>query len=423
MILDELRLHRTIMCIDLKSFYASVECALLGLDPFKTPLVVADHERGGGSIVLAVSPYLKKFGVPGRCRIYELPTNIKIIFQKPRMEKYLEYSTKIVEIYLRFVSEEDMYVYSIDEVFLDLTEYMNFYKKTDVQIAKMIMNEIYKETKVYSTCGIGPNMLIAKLALDIESKHSPDFIAKWDYDDLPQRLWPISPLSEMWGIGRNMEAHLNKMGMHTIGDIAQSDVKRLKRKFGIIGEELYYHTHGIDLSRIQDKNKIKPISKSYGTGQTLFRDYYPPDVYQIIIELIDDVARRLRISKKRAKTIHFGIGYSKDAGGGFSRQITLDEPTASESEIYKACLHLFNTYYEKEPIRRVHVSVSHLVTQPEMQLNLFEDIERVIKEADVFSAIDEIKYKYGKNAVNRASSELKASTIKARNDMIGGHRA
>jgi DNA polymerase V len=266
-------------------------------------------------------------------------------------------------------------------------------------------------------------MLIAKLALDIESKHSPDFIAKWDYDDLPQRLWPISPLSEMWGIGRNMEAHLNKMGMHTIGDIAQSDVKRLKRKFGIIGEELYYHTHGIDLSRIQDKNKIKPISKSYGTGQTLFRDYYPPDVYQIIIELIDDVARRLRISKKRAKTIHFGIGYSKDAGGGFSRQITLDEPPASESEIYKACLHLFNTYYDKEPIRRVHVSVSHLVTQPEMQLNLFEDIERVIKEADVFSAIDEIKYKYGKNAVNRASSELKASTIKARNDMIGGHRA
>ena len=284
--MDELRLHRTIMCIDLKSFYASVECALLGLDPFKTPLVVADHERGGGSIVLAVSPYLKKFGVPGRCRIYELPTNIKIIFQKPRMEKYLEYSTKIVEIYLRFVSEEDMYVYSIDEVFLDLTEYMNFYKKTDVQIAKMIMNEIYKETKVYSTCGIGPNMLIAKLALDIESKHSPDFIAKWDYDDLPQRLWPISPLSEMWGIGRNMEAHLNKMGMHTIGDIAQSDVKRLKRKFGIIGEELYYHTHGIDLSRIQDKNKIKPISKSYGTGQTLFRDYYPPDVYQIIIDVV-----------------------------------------------------------------------------------------------------------------------------------------
>jgi len=421
--LDELRMHRTIMCIDLKSFYASVECALLGLDPFKTPLVVADHSRGGGSIVLAVSPYLKKFGVPGRCRIFELPTNIKIIFQKPRMEKYLEYSTKIVEIYMRFVSEEDLYVYSIDEVFLDLTNYMNFYKKTDVQIAKMIMDEIYKETKVYSTCGIGPNMLMAKLALDIESKHSPDFIAKWEYEDLPKKLWKVTPLSEMWGIGRNMEAHLNKMGMFKIGDIANSDVKRLKRKFGIIGEELYYHTHGIDSSLIQDKNKIKPIAKSYGTGQTLFRDYFPPDIYQIILELVDDVSRRLRISKKRAKTIHFGIGYSKESGGGFSRQFSLDQPTSSESEIYKACLHLFNEYYEREPIRRVHVSVTNLVEQPEMQINLFEDINQAIKEAEVFSAIDEIKFKYGKNAVNRASSELKASTVKARNDMIGGHNA
>lgn len=421
--MDELRLHRTIMCIDLKSFYASVECALLGLDPFKTPLVVADHSRGGGSIVLAVSPYLKKFGVPGRCRIYELPTNIKIIFQKPRMEKYLEYSTKIVEIYMRFVSEEDMYVYSIDEVFLDMTEYMNFYKKTDVQIAKMIMDEIYKETKVYSTCGIGPNMLMAKLALDIESKHSPDFIAKWEYDDLPEKLWKVTPLSEMWGIGHNMEAHLNKMGMYKIGDIANCDVRRLKRKFGIIGEELYYHTHGIDSSLIQDKNNIKPIAKSYGTGQTLFHDYYPPDVYQIIIELVDDVSRRLRLSKKKAKTIHFGIGYSKDSGGGFSRQLSLDQPTSSESEIYKVCLHLFNEYYEREPIRRVHVSVTNLVDQPEMQINLFEDINRAVKEAEVFSAIDEIKFKFGKNAVNRASSELKASTVKARNDMIGGHHA
>lgn len=421
--MDELRLHKTIMCIDLKSFYASVECALLGLDPFKTPLVVADHSRGGGSIVLAVSPYLKKFGVPGRCRIFELPTNIKIIFQKPRMEKYLEYSTKIVEIYLRFVSEEDMYVYSIDEVFLDLTEYMNFYKKTDVQIAKMIMDEIYKETKVYSTCGIGPNMLMAKLALDIESKHSPDFIAKWDYEDLPEKLWKVTPLSEMWGIGRNMEAHLNKMGMYKIGDIANSDVKRLKRKFGVIGEELYYHTHGIDSSLIQDKNNIKPIAKSYGTGQTLFHDYYPPDIYQIIIELVDDVSRRLRLSKKKAKTIHFGIGYSKDSGGGFSRQLSLDQPTSSETEIYKVCLHLFNEYYEREPIRRVHVSVTNLVDQQEIQVNLFEDVNRVVKEAEVFSTIDEIKFKFGKNAVNRASSELKSSTVKARNDMIGGHHA
>ena len=421
--MDGMKLNRTIMCIDLKSFYASVECSLLGLDPFKTPLVVADYSRGGGSIVLAVSPYLKKFGVPSRCRIFELPTNIKIIFQKPRMEKYLEYSTKIVEIYMRYVSEEDLYVYSVDEVFLDFTNYMSYYQKTDLEIAKMIMADIYKETKVYSTCGIGPNMLMAKLALDIESKHAPDFIAKWDYENLAEKLWNVAPLSEIWGIGRNMEAHLNKMGLFKIGDIARYDVAKLKRRFGIIGEELYYHTHGIDSSLIQDKNKIKPIAKSYGTGQTLFRDYFPPDVYQIIIELVDDVSRRLRLSHKQAKTVHFGIGYSKDSGGGFSRQFSLAQPTASEAEIYKACLHLFNEHYEREPIRRVHVSVTNLVEQPEIQMNLFESVDAIIKEAEVFSAIDEIKFKFGKNSVNRASSELKASNVKARNDMIGGHHA
>ncbi|MBN2504969.1 MAG: Y-family DNA polymerase, partial [Bacilli bacterium] len=353
--MEEYRLRKNIICIDLKSFYASVECSLLGLDPYKTPLVVADHSRGGGSIVLAVTPYLKKLGVPNRCRIYELPKNVKIIFQKPRMEKYLEYSTKIIEIYLRYISEDDMYVYSVDEVFLDLTSYLDYYKMTDVEIAKKIMDTIYQETGVYSSCGIGPNMLIAKLALDLESKSVKDFIAKWNYENLPEKLWPITPLSKMWGIGRNLEARLNKMRLYKVGDIANTDVKRLKRAFGIIGEELYYHTHGIDMSLIQDKLKLKPVSKSYGTGQTLFRDYYKPEIFQIVLEMIDDVCRRLRITRKQAQTIHFGIGYSKDTGGGFARQITLGKPTSSESTVYQTCLKLFEDNYEGMPIRRVHV--------------------------------------------------------------------
>ncbi|MFA6649132.1 MAG: excinuclease ABC subunit A, partial [Candidatus Izemoplasmatales bacterium] len=204
--MEEYQIHRNILCIDLKSFYASVECALLGLDPFTTPLVVADLSRGGGSIILAVSPYLKQFGIPGRLRIFELPKNMKIIFQKPRMEKYLEYSTKIVEIYMRFVAEEDLYVYSIDEVFMDFTEYKKIYQKTDIEIAKMILKAIYDETKITATCGIGPNMLLAKLALDIESKKAPDFIAEWTYDNFKEKLWQVTPLSEMWGIGHNTEA-------------------------------------------------------------------------------------------------------------------------------------------------------------------------------------------------------------------------
>ncbi len=421
--MEEYKLHKNIICIDLKSFYASVECSLLGLDPFKTPLVVADHSRGGGSIVLAVTPYLKKLGVPSRCRIYELPKNVKIIFQKPRMEKYLEYSTKIIEIYLRYISEDDLYVYSVDEVFMDFTTYLDYYKKTDLEIAKIIMDAIYKDTKVYSSCGIGPNMLIAKLALDIGSKNTRDFIAKWNYDDLPEKLWPVTPLSKMWGIGRNMEAHLNGMGLYKIGDIANTDVKRLKKKFGILGEELYYHTHGIDMSLIQDKLNVKPLSKSYGAGQVLFKDYYKPEIFQIVMEMVDDVCRRLRISRKQAKTVHFGIGYSKDAGGGFARQLSLDKPTMNESVIYRACLKLFEEHYDNLPIRRVNVAVTNLTDKQDYQFSLFEDVEQIIKEQQVFSAIDDIKFRYGKNSVNRASSELESSTIKARNDMIGGHHA
>ena len=421
--MDEYRLHKQIMCIDLKSFFASVECSLLGLDPFTTPLVVADKSRGGGSIVLAVTPYLKKLGVPSRCRVFELPQNVGIIYQKPRMEKYLEYSTKIVEIYLRFVSEEDMYVYSIDEVFMDFTQYIEYYKTDIVSLAKKIIQTIYEETKVYSTVGIGPNMLMAKLALDLESKRAPDFIAKWDYEDLPTKLWPVKPLSEMWGIGRNMEVRLNQMGFYQIGDIANAKVERLKKKFGIIGEELYYHTHGIDMSILQHKDRVRPVSKSYGIGQTLFHDYYQPEIYQIIIEMVDDVARRLRGSQKTARTIHFGIGYSKDTGGGFSRQLTLPQPVQNESAIYQACLYLFHEYYDGEPIRRVHVSVTGLQPKQEYQFSLFENVEEVIKEQQLFAAIDEVKYRFGKNAVNRASSETDASTIKARNDMIGGHHA
>lgn len=421
--MEEYKLHKNILCIDLKSFYASVECALSGLDPFKTPLVVADKERGGGSIVLAVSPYLKTFGVPNRCRVYELPKTIDIIYRKPRMEKYLEYSTKIVEIYLRFVSEDDIYVYSVDEVFIDLTEYLNYYKSTDYDFAKKILQTIYDETKLYATCGIGPNMLLAKLALDIESKHSPDFIAKWEYEDLPNKLWPVTPLSKMWGIGRNMERSLNSLGIYKIGDLAKYDVQKLKKKFGIIGEELYYHSHGVDMSLIQEKMHIKPTSKSYGIGQTLFQDYYKPDIYQIIREMVDDVCRRLRLGKRLAGTVHFGLGYSKDVGGGFSRQMKLDAPTQNESHVYKACLHLMDKFYDNSPIRVVRIAVTNFVEKKGYQTNLFEDVNAVVKEQAVFSAIDEIKDRFGKNAVNRASSELKSSTIKARNDMIGGHHA
>lgn len=419
--MEKYRLYRNILCIDLKSFYASVECALLGLDPFKTPLVVADKSRGEGSIVLAVSPYLKNLGLPSRCRIYELPTDTKIIFRKPQMKAYLEYSVKIIEIYLSFISEEDLFIYSIDEAFLDLTEYISYYNKSDYEIAQMILAKIYEETKIFATCGIGKNMLMAKLALDLESKNAPNFIAKWTYEDIKTKLWPTSPLSKMWGIGKRLELRLNRLGLAKIGDIANYNLDILKRNFGIIGEELYYHSHGIDMSMIQEKQNRKIKQRSLGSGQTLFFDYFPPMIFLIIREMADDISHRLRKMNITAKTIYLSIGYSKTVGGGFSKQFTLDYPTSSSSTIYDYLIYLFHKHYEDEPIRRVSVAVTNLTKQNFYQFSLFED-ENILKNEHLLGqTIDEIKQKYGKNSINRAQTELEGSTLKSRNEMIGGH--
>ena len=421
--MEEFKIHRNIICIDLKSFYASVECALRGLNPFTTPLVVADRTRSNGSVVLAVTPYLKLRGVKGVCRVYELPDDPSIIFAKPRMSKYLEYSTKILEIYLKYVSFEDMHIYSVDEVFLDLTSYLSYYQKTEEEIAEMILRDILLTTKIPATCGIGPNMLISKLALDLESKKSPSFIAKWDYDDIPKKLWPVTPISKMWGIGTNMERNLNRLGIHKIGDLANYSLDKLVKFYGIMGAELYYHSHGIDMSIISEKLVYKPVSKSYGMSQMLFRDYDGDDVPQIILEMTDEVTKRLRQGNKKAYTINLGISYSREARGGFNRQLTLTFPTNNEAEIYNSCMELFDTYYDDSPIRRVSIRTTNLVEEHYVQLNLFKDMNKVIKDHKIQSSLDSIKFRYGKSTVLRASSLLSSSTIKARNTMVGGHNA
>lgn len=422
--MEEYRLHRNILCIDLKSFYASVECALRGLNPFTTPLVVADKSRSNGSVVLAVTPYLKRRGVKSRCRVFELPEDPRIIFAKPRMSKYLEVSTQILEIYLKYVSFEDIHVYSVDEVFLDLTTYLNYYQKTDEEMAAIILEDILKTTKIPATCGIGPNMLLSKIALDVESKKSPTFIAKWGYEDVETKLWNISPLSEMWGIGTNMERNLNRLGLYKIGDIANYPLEKLQKFWGIMGEELYHHAHGIDMSMINEKLVYKPVGKSYGMGQTLYHDYDGDSVVQIILEMVDEVTRRLRGGDKKAYTINLGISYSRDTGGGgFNRQTTLPFPTNNESEIFNACMMLFDEYYDDSPIRKVTIRVTNLVEEYYVQLNLFKDMNKVIKDHKLHTSLDNIKHIHGKNAVLRASSLKEESTIKARNTMVGGHNA
>ncbi len=411
---------RNIMCIDLKSFFASCECIERGLDPFKVPLVVANPKQGNGAITLAVTPYLKKQGVASRSRLYDIPSNIKYTIVPPRMKLYIEKSKKVVSIYLDYVADSDLHIYSIDECFLDVTDYLKLYKKSDYELALEILNKIQEKTGLTATCGIGPNLLLAKVAMDIEAKEFKNGIAKWTYDDVPTKLWNISPLSKMWGIGKRMEKNLNNLNIYTIGDLAKYNPNKLKDKFGVMGLELWNHANGIDTSKIADY-KVQAKDKSYSHSQVLFKDYNETNVRLIISEMVEVLAARLRANKKQTTVISLGISYSKEINSGFYHSLKLDAPSDSTKEIDKYCNIIFDRYYNYLPIRKVSISCGGLVNKKGVQLNLFEKYSDIQKEDKINETIDEIKNKFGKNSIIKASNLLEDSTAIERNTKIGGH--
>ncbi len=410
--------ERNILCIDLKSFFASVECVERNLDPFTTPLIVADPSRKGGAITLAVTPYMKTLGVPSRGRVFEIPKNIKYITAPPRMSLYVKKSKEVINCFLDFISKEDMHVYSIDEAFLDVTDYLKLYKMDDVTLAKTIMARIKEKTGLTSTCGIGPNLLLAKVALDIESKHSPDFIAKWTYEDVKTKLWNITPLDEMWGIGSKTMKKLNDLGIYKVGDINKYSKDFYKKRFGVLGEELYLHANGIDNSNIKD-DKYEIKNKSYGLSQILYKDYTPEEAILIIKEMCETICKRLRNNKKVCGVVSFGIGYSRSVGGGFYHSKKLSESTDNENVIFNVCKSIYDSYIEEEPIRKVSISLGKITDNNYVQLNLFEEVNETINEIPI--VVDEINKKFGDNAILKASSLLNYSTIKMRNKKMGGH--
>ena len=410
--------ERNILCIDLKSFFASVECVERNLDPFTTPLIVADPSRKGGAITLAVTPYMKTLGVPSRGRVFEIPKNIKYITAPPRMSLYVKKSKEVINCFLDFISKEDMHVYSIDEAFLDVTDYLKLYKMDDVTLAKTIMARIKEKTGLTSTCGIGPNLLLAKVALDIESKHSPDFIAKWTYEDVKTKLWNITPLDEMWGIGSKTMKKLNDLGIYKGGDINKYSKDFYKKRFGVLGEELYLHANGIDNSNIKD-DKYEIKNKSYGLSQILYKDYTPEEAILIIKEMCETICKRLRNNKKVCGVVGFGIGYSRSVGGGFYHSKKLSESTDNENVIFSVCKSIYDSYIEEEPIRKVSISLGKITDNNYVQLNLFEEVNETINEIPI--VVDEINKKFGDNAILKASSLLNYSTIKMRNKKMGGH--
>lgn len=410
---------RNIICIDLKSFFASCECVERKLNPFKTPLIVADPKRGKGSITLAVTPYLKKLGVKSRGRVYEIPKNIKnIIVASPRMSLYIKKSKEVINIYLDYVSSEDLHVYSIDEVFIDITNYLKMYQKTDLEIAQEILSTIKKKTGLTATCGIGPNLFLAKVAMDTEAKLNESCIAKWSYHDVKNKLWQITPLSKVWGIGLKMEKKLNALGIFKIKDLALFDKSKLIDKFGIMGEELWNHANGIDLAKISEL-KVPPKNKSYSLSQILYKDYNGENVKLIIKEMVSLITLRLRENNKLTSSVYFSINYSKAYGGGFSKNVKLDVPTNLEKDIYDVCFNIFQSFYNGYPIRKVSIALSKLSENRGIQLNLFDNT--IIKKDKLNNTIANIKNKLGKNSILKASSLLTDSTIKIRNEKIGGH--
>lgn len=413
--------ERNIVCIDLKSFFASCECLERQLDPFTTPLVVCNPERHD-SITLAVTPYLKQYGVKGRTRVYQLPKNINIKKVPPRMSLYIKKSKEVIETYLEFVSSNDIHIYSIDEVFLDVTNYLKLYKTDVYSLTLKILNRIKTKNGLTATAGIGPNMLLAKVSMDIEAKHTKDNIAYWKYEDIKTKLWSITPLSKMWGIGSRMEKNLNKLGIHTIKDLALYNKNILKEKFGVIGEELWNHANGIDESTIEDYKK-EAKDKSYSHSQILYKDYNSKNITLIIKEMSKVLARRLRENKKHTSLVALHISYSKSVGGGFSHMNKLETSTDSEEIIEQVCLNLFDRFSEDLPIRKVGITVGRLSDNNSIQLNLFENYEQIKTTNQMNNALDEITNKFGKNSIIPASALLSDSTLIERNKKIGGHNA
>jgi DNA polymerase V len=412
--------RESILCIDLKSFYASCSCIKRGLDPLTTYLAVVGATDRQGSVVLASTPLMKKkYRIKTGSRLFEIPKKKEIHIVNAEMKYYLEMSLEVTRILHRYAAREDIHIYSVDEAFIRVNPVERIFGDK-WSIARNIKKEIFEELGLTVAIGIGENMLLSKLCLDLDAKKTTEGIAEWTYESVPHKLWPITPLSEMWGIGSRTEKTLNRMGIVTVGDLAHYPLELLEKKFGIMGNQLYYHAHGIDKSDLGAPIMLGQIS--FGKSQILLRDY--PDkeeVKHVILEICEEVARRTRSANKAGRTISLGIGYSKESfGGGFNRAKTIDQPTNITMDIYKVCLELFEKFYNGDVVRSIDVRLSNIVDDSELQLSLF-DLEYP-KRSRLGYAMDEIRRKHGPVSLLRAVSYTKAGTALHRSKLIGGHK-
>lgn len=489
------------IAIDLKSFYASVECAERGLDPMTTNLVVADESRTEKTICLAVSPSLKSYGISGRARLFEVIQKVKEVNRQrrnecggfllgesydsnelkadntlavsyiaapPRMARYMEVSTQIYNIYLRYIAPEDIHVYSIDEVFIDATSYLETYKLTARELAVKIIKDVLRETKITATAGIGTNLYLCKVAMDIVAKHIPADengvrIAELDEMSYRRQLWDHRPLTDFWRVGNGYAKKLEQHYMYTMGDIARqslNDEELLYRLFGINAELLIDHAWGWEPCTIADIKSYKPASNSISSGQVLQCPYSFEKSRLIVKEMTDllvlDLVDKGLVTDQivltvgydntgipddyrgEIKTDHYGRKIPKSAHGS----INIDRFTSSTKLITRKVLELYDSIVNKKlMVRRMYVVANHTVPELSIrtednyeQLDLFTDYEKLEKqremekvqlerEKNMQKAVLDIKKKYGKNAILKGMNFEEGATTIARNGQVGGHKA
>ena len=444
---------RTYAAIDLKSFFASVECILRGLDPLKAKLVVADESRTEKTICLAVTPALKAYGIPGRARLFEVNQKVREVqrrtgekieftIAKPQMAKYVEYSTKVYNVYLKYVSAEDIHAYSIDECFLDLTRYLKLYKKTARELVKTIIQDVFTTTGITATGGIGTNLYLCKIAMDVMAKHveaDDDGVRIAELDEMSYRkqLWSHRPITSFWQVGR---------GIYTMGDIARVSVKNpeaLYKLFGVNAEILIDHAWGYEPCTIADIKKAKPRNRSTGEGQVL-QDPYPFDKARLVVrEMVDTVSMTLIAHDLVTNAMVLTVGYDREnVDKGIYRGETvmdvygrmLPKPahgtanigyyTSSQSVMADAVMKLFDRIVDpKLTVRRLNLVAADIVDASHEQYDLFTDVKKQEREKKRLKAELLIKKRFGKNAIVKGMDLQEGATTIERNGQIGGHRA
>lgn len=413
------------LCIDLKSFYASVECVERGLDPLTTNLVVADPERSEKTICLAVSPSMKKLGVRNRCRVFEIPQNLKYIMATPRMQKYIDVSADIYAIYLKYIAKEDIHVYSIDEVFMDVTDYLGMYQMTAEELASHIMEDVLKTTGITATCGIGTNLYLAKVALDISAKHVKGNIAFLNEELYRKTLWNHRPITDFWRVGSGIAKRLERYGIYTMKDIAMAEEETLYHLIGVDAELLIDHAWGKEPTTIADIKAYKPKHNSLTSGQVLSRESTHDEGKLIVKEMTDLLCLELVDKGLVTDSISLQIGFENRLELQPARGTTTLPITTSSA---KTMLPYIEKLYERivpahMGIRRVNMSFNNVIDEAYQQYNLFCDPVELERERKMQRAMIDIKKKFGKNAILKGMNLEEGATTMERNHQIGGHKS